>query len=377
LAFAIAGPAIPDRKTCNKIQPDAVLNFMQEEMAKEMTAALRVRLTGKEEQRLTKTYTTNREAYEDYLKGRYWFNKQTEEGFHKGIDYFDQAIAKDPSYSLAYAGLADCHVALANFGLVSAKEGYAKGRAWVDRALKLEETLAEAHVSLAYIKTDYEWDWSGGEKESERAIELNPAFAPAHAAHGEVLWTTGRVDESIKESKRALQLDPLSIEYNDDLGFEFLLARQYDQAIEQQAKALELDPKYILAYYCRGVAYVKKSMYREAMAEFEKAVAISPDDAAALTGMGYGYAVMGRRSEAEKVLARLNELSKREFISTVWIAKIYSGLGEKDKAFKALEVAYEDRSLVSVAFIKTNPMLDPLRSDPRFAELLRRVNLPP
>ena len=350
---------------------------LQEEIAKEMTAVLRVRLTGEEVKRLSKVYTANPEAYENYLKGRYWWNKQTEEGFRKGIEYFERAIANDPAYALAHAGLADCYISLANFGLVSANEGYSKGREWAQKALKLDDTLIEAHVSLASVKTDYEWDWVEGEKEALRAIELNPNDAAARAAHAELLWTTGRFDESIQESKRALELNPLSINYNTALAFTFFLARRYDQAIEQGAKILELDPKFIPAYYVRGVAYVKKSMYKEAMAEFEKAVSISPDDLAALTGLGYGYAVAGRRADAEKVLARLNELSKREFVSPVWMAKIYSGLGEKDKAFESLERAYDDRSIVSVAYIKTNPMLDPLRSHPRFAELLRRMNLQP
>ena len=217
----------------------------------------------------------------------------------------------------------------------------------------------------------------GGEKEARRAIELNPNDADLHAVYADLLWTTGRLDESVQETKRALELDPLSINYNVALAFEFFLARRYDEAIEQGTKTLELDPKYISAFYFRGVSYVKKSMYKEAMAEFEKAISFSPNDLVGLTGLGYGYAVTGKRADAERVLARLNELSRQEFVSPVWMAKIYSGLGDKDKAFDALERAYEDRSIVSVAFIKTNPMLDPLRSDPRFTELLRRTNLQP
>jgi TolB-like protein/DNA-binding winged helix-turn-helix (wHTH) protein/Tfp pilus assembly protein PilF len=348
---------------------------LQKEIAKEMTSALRVRLTGEEEKRLNKAYTANPEAYEDYLKGRYWWNKQTEEGFRKGIEYFEQAIARDPEYSLAYAGLADCYISLASFGLVSAKEGYLKGREWAEKALKLDDTLASAHISLASVKTDYEWDWAEGEKEALRAIELNPNDAEAHGARAEVLWTTGRLDESIKETMQALELDPLSINHNIALAFELFLARRYEQAIEQAARTLELDPQYGSAYYVRGVSYVKKSMYREAMAEFEKEISLFPNEPEALTGLGYGYGVTGKRAGAEKVLAELNRLSRQEFISPVWMAKIYSGLGAKDEAFGALERAYEDRSIVSVAYLKTNPMLDPLRSDPRFAELLRRTNL--
>lgn len=350
---------------------------LQEEIAKEMTAALKMRLSGEDEKRVGKTYTASPEAYEDYLKGRYWWNKQTLEGFRKGIEFFERAIAKDPAYAQAYAGLADCYISLAAFGLLSANQGYPKAREWSREALKIDDQLAEAHVSMAFVKTDYEWDWVEGEKEALRAIELNPNNAGAYDAHADVLWTTGRLDESIQETKRALKLDPLSINYNTALDFEFFLARRYDQAIEQGAKILDLDPNYLPAYYVRGVAYAKKSMYKEAMVEFERAVSISPDDLVALTGLGYGCAVTGRREEAEKVLARLNELSKREFVSPVWMAKIYSGLGENDKAFESLERAYKDRSIVSVAYIKTNPMLDPLRSDPRYAELLRRMNLQP
>jgi len=350
---------------------------LQEDIAKEMTTALRVRLSGAEERRLGKTYTASPKAYENYLKGRYWWNKQTEEGFRKGIEYFEQAIAKDPTYALAHVGLADCYISLATSGLVSAKEGYPKGREWAKKALKLDGTLAAPHVSLASVRTDYEWNWVEGENEARRAIELNPSDAEARLALAEVLWTTGRLDESVEQTKRALELDPLSINYNTALAFEFFLARRYDQAIDQGAKILELDPKYLEAYYVRGVSYIKKSMYTEALAEFEKGISIAPDDLVALTGLGYGYAVTGRRPDAEKVIARLREMSKREFVSPIWMAKIYSGLGEKDEAFASLNRAYEDRSIVSVAYIKTNPMLDPLRSDPRFAELLRRLNLQP
>lgn len=195
--------------------------------------------------------------------------------------------------------------------------------------------------------------------------------------HAEILWQTGRLDEAIAETKLSLELDPLSINNNDTLGTVFFLARQYDRALEQQAKTLELDPNFIDAYYFRGMAYLKKSMFREGMAEFEKGVAISPVDPEALTGLGYGYAVTGRRAEAQRVLDRLAELSKHEYISAVWRAKIYAGLEEKDMAFEWLEKAHEDRSIVSVGYIKPNPMFDPLRSDPRYADLLRRTNLQP
>jgi Tfp pilus assembly protein PilF len=353
------------------------MDALREEIAGEMASALRVRLTGPEEKRLSKTYTTNPEAYQDYLKGRYWWNKSTPEGFDKGIEYFQQAIAKDPSYALAYSGLADCYSSLAETGLVPFREGYLKAKDAALKAVELDDTLAEAHGSLALVKSSYEWDWSGADKEIRRAIELNPSYADAHRLHAEVLWQTGRLDEAIAEIKLTLEFDPLSINENATLGIAFFLARQYDRAIEQEAKTLELDPNFAPAYYFRGIAYSKKSMYREGMAEFEKCVEVAPVNPGALTGLGYGYAVTGRRADAQKVLDKLNELSKHEYVSPVWRAKIYAGLEEKDRAFEWLEKAYEDRSIVSVGFIKANPMFDPLRSDPRYADLLRRTNLQP
>jgi TolB-like protein/tetratricopeptide (TPR) repeat protein len=282
---------------------------LREEIAREMASALRMRLTGPEEDRLTRSYTTNPEAYQDYLKGRYWLNKSADEGFNKGIEYFRQAIAKDPAYALAYSGLSDCYSSLAEFGLVPAREGYLKAKDAALKALELYDTLAEAHGSLALIKSSYDWDWSGADKEIRRAIELRPSYADAHRIDAEVLWQTGRLNEAIAETKPTLELDPLSLNNNDALGLEFFLARQYDRAVEQERKVLELDPNFIEAYYFRGVAYLKKSMYREGMVEFEKGVAISPVNTEALTGLGYGYAVTGRRAEAQKVLAELDGLS--------------------------------------------------------------------
>jgi TolB-like protein/DNA-binding winged helix-turn-helix (wHTH) protein/Tfp pilus assembly protein PilF len=350
---------------------------LREEIAGEMASALRLRLTPADEKRLAKSFTANPEAYQDYLKGRYWWNKSTKEGFDKGIEYFQQAIAKDPTYALAYSGLADCYSSLAESGLVPFREVYLRAKDAALKAVELDDTLAEAHGSLALVRSSYDWDWAGADREIRRAIELNPSYADAHRLHAEVLWQTGRMDEAIAEMKLTLELDPLSINNNDTLGIAFFLARQYDRAIEQGAKTLELDPNFVEAHYFRGIAYLKKSMYREGMVEFEKGVAISPANPLTLTGLGYGYAVTGRRAEAQKVLDKLAELSKSEYISPVWRAKIYAGLQEKDIAFEWLEKAYDDRSIVSVGFIKPNPMFDPLRSDPRYADLLRRTNLGP
>jgi TolB-like protein/DNA-binding winged helix-turn-helix (wHTH) protein/Flp pilus assembly protein TadD len=353
----------------------ADMDALREEISGEMATALRIRLTGAEEKRLSKSYTANPDAYQDYLKGRYWLNKGTEEGFNKGIEYFQQAIAKDSTYALAYSGLADSYSSLADFGLLPAKESYLRAKDAALKAVELDDTLAEAHASLALIKSSYDWDWSGAEKEIRRAIELNPSYADARRLHAELLWQTGRLDEAIAESKGNSELDPISLGNNVDLAVEYFLARQYDQVIEQGRKVLELDPNYDEAYYFRGIAYLKKSMYKEGMAELEKGVAIAPSSEVALTGLGYGYAVTGRKAEAHRVLDKLNELSKQKYVSPIWRVKIYAGLVEKNKAFEWLEKAYEDHSIVSVGYIKTNPMFDPLRSDPRFGDLLRRTNL--
>jgi len=355
----------------------ADMDALGEEIAGQMAGALRMRLTAAEEKRLTKSYTANAEAYRDYLKGRYWWNKGTEDGFNKGIDYFQQAIAKDPAYALAYSGLADCYSSLADFGLLPAMEAYLKAKDAALKAVELDDTRAEAHGSLALIKSSYDWDWSGADKEIRRAIELNPGYADARRLPAEVLWQTGRLNEAIAESKANLELDPISLGNNVDLGVEYFLARQYDQVIEQERKVLELDPNYVDAYYFQGIAYLKKSMYKEGKADLEKGVAIAPASEVALTGLGYSYAVTGRRAEAHRVLDKLNELSKQKYVSPIWRVKIYAGLVEKDKAFEWLEKAYEDHSIVSVGYIKTNPMFDPLRSDPRYADLLRRTNLQP
>jgi len=346
---------------------------LQGDLAKEMTTALRMRLTGEDEKRMAKSYTANPEAYQDYLKGRYWWNKRGEQDLNKGIQYFQQAIARDPNYALAYSGLADSYAVLAGFGSVPPKEAYPKAKEAAQKALEIDDTLAEAHASLGLILTMYDWDWPGAEKEFQRAIELNPNYATAHAWYDLTLSATGRLEEAIAQSKRALTLDPVSMIGNWNAGYVFYLARQYDQAIEQERKTLELDPSFVPAYVILGESYVQKSMYREAVEAFEKALAISPGSAEALSGLGKAHALAGRKADAQKVLDRLNELSKQQYVAAWTNADVYTALGEKDKAYQWLEKAYEERSI----FSSKGPLWDPLRSDPRFADLLRRMNLQP
>jgi tetratricopeptide (TPR) repeat protein len=307
---------------------------LREEIAKEMASALRMRLTGAEQKRLTKNYTANPEAYQDYLKGRYWWNKSTKEGFDKGIEYFQQAIAKDPNYALAYSGLADGYSSLAESGLIPSKDSYLRAKDAALKALELDDTLAEGHSSLALIKSSYDWDWSGADREVRRAIELNASYEDAHRLHAVVLWQTGRVNEAIAETKLTLEHDPLSLDNNVTLGLEFFLARQYDQAIEQEGKVLELDPNFIDACYFRGVSYLKKSMYKEGMTDFQKAVLISPLETVALTGLGYGYGVTGNRVEAQKVLDKFERALEAEICFTSVYGQSLCGPPGKGKGLR-------------------------------------------
>ena len=245
---------------------------LQNEIAREMTAALRVRLTGEDENRITKSYTANPDAYQDYLRGRYLFsNVITEEGLHKAIEYFRQAIAKDPSYALAFDGLADGYNALAFFGYVSPKEGYPSAKEAALKALEMDDTLAEAHTSLGWVKTNYDWDWSGGEKEFQRAIELNGRYARAHDWYAAILYeATGRFEESLTEQKRALELDPLALVPNRNLGWLFYFSRRYDEASEQGQKTLELNPNFTVTRILLGETYVQRGMYKEAWRNLKK-----------------------------------------------------------------------------------------------------------
>jgi eukaryotic-like serine/threonine-protein kinase len=349
---------------------------LQGEIAKEMTTALRLRLTGEDQKRMAKSPTINPDAYEDYLKGRYWWNIRTEEGLNKSIESFQQAIEKDSSYALAYSGLADAYGGLGAFGFGAPKDTFTKAKEAALKALEIDDSLAEAHASMGYIKTFYDWDWAGGEKEFQRAIELNPTYASAHQQYAFALVIAGRFDEAGEEAKRAMQLDPLSLVVNETPVLKFYFARQYDQAIEQERKTLELYPNFITGHMVLGMSYVYKSMYKDSIAEIQKALAVSPNDVRTLSTLGQAYALSGRKDDARKVLDQLNHLSKQKYVEATAEASVFALLGEKDNAFQWLEKAYEQRSWF-LASLRVDRAYDPLRSDPRFADLLRRMNLQP
>jgi len=349
---------------------------LQGEIAKEMTAALRMRLTGEDERRMAKSYTPDPEAYQDYLKGLYWLNKRSGESF-KGIEHFQQAISKDPAFPLAYAGLAGCYVSRGVYGLVPPKEAFPQAKAAELKALELDDALAEAHASLGFIKAWYDWDWSGADREFQQAFLLDPRYAYAHAVRGVMLSNLGLFDLGLPEYKRALELDPLSVFVNRVWGIALYASQQYDQAIEQSRKTLEMDPNSLFSYRYLGLAYLQKSLFKEGMAEFEKLLAASPGNAYALSDLGCGYALQGQRAEAQKVLEQLNELAKHNYVPPMCSARIHAGLGDMDEAFEWLEKSYYDRSIGVFPFVKVDPVYDQLRSDPRFADLLRRMNLQP
>jgi DNA-binding winged helix-turn-helix (wHTH) protein/TolB-like protein/Tfp pilus assembly protein PilF len=346
---------------------------LQDAISEKVAGALALQLTGEERGRLRKHYTENQAAYQEYLKGRYFWDKRTVEGYKKATEHFQRAIAIDPNYAQAYVGLADCFA----FFKDKAKEQLVK-------ALELDDTLAEAHASLAFnFKFCAEWDWAGAEQEFKRAIELNPNSTTAHDWYAYYLAARGRLDEAIAEVNQAHALDPLSVIINTDVGEFFYYARQYDRAIAAYRQALELDPNFGVARYLLGYAYEQKGMYEQAIAEFQKAIPLLEDEyyGKSLTGwLGHCYAVSGKRDEAVKILDELRELAKKPGVRVYGlafqIASIYTGLGDKDRAFEWLEKEYagHDYNLIQVTM---DPRNDSLRSDPRFTDLLRRMRLSP
>jgi tetratricopeptide (TPR) repeat protein len=350
---------------------------IQEEISREISEKLRLRLTGEEQKRLTRRYTQNAEAYQAYLKGRYHWNKRTEEAFKKSLEYFQQAIENDPSYALAYAGLADSFNLLGLYvyhGLPPG-EAYPRAKAAAVQALEIDDTLAEAHTSLAWAKFRFDWDWPGAEREFRRAIALNPRYPTAHHWYTYYLACVGRFDQARAAIQRAQELDPLSLIIDATVGQEFYYAREYDRAIGQLRKTLEIDSNFAHAHRLLGEAYSKKGMFEEAIAEMQRALKLSAgSDVYYLAQLGNAYAVSGKRGEALRILDNLMQLSQQTYVSPADFAIVYIGLGEKDQVFTWIERAYEERSTFLTELL-VEPMFDSLRSDPHFQELLRRMKL--
>jgi len=347
---------------------------LHSEVAQAIAGKIKIAVTPEEETRLADARPVNPEAYEAYLKGHYSWKQPSfaAEGFKRAVEYFEQAIEIDPEYALAYAGLADVYWKTDALPPEVAKP---KAKAYVMKALELDDTLAQAHDSLGMVRFYLDWDWSGTEEAFKRAIALNPSFAGAHQGYSKYLTSMGRHDESIAETKRARELDPLSINVNVTAGEAFYFARQYDQAIEQFQRTLELDPNSFVVRGLLGFAYERNGMVEEALEEFQKATALAGDHPNFKWWGGVFYASIGRRSEAQKLLDELKQLSNQRYVPPTWIAGIHGALDEKDQAFEWLERAYQERDGWLV-MLGVNPYADPLRSDPRFQVLLRRMNFP-
>ncbi|MGI9068544.1 MAG: tetratricopeptide repeat protein [Pyrinomonadaceae bacterium] len=352
--------------------------FTVEDLISERVAeALALNLTGAEKKQLAKRYTENTEAYQLYLKGSYFRRKYTKEGFEKSIQYFEQALNKDPAYAPAYAGLAQTYNRLGVTGLWPANEACQKQEWAALKALEIDDTLAEAHVTLGGAKLS-NWDWSAAEREFRRGIELDPNSVDAHHDYSYFLSAMERHDEALREVKRAQELEPNSAQKLGSVAKILLSARQYDQAIEQYLKAIEMDSNFAPFHANLGVAYLAKGMSKEALAELQKARALedAPERRGRFALLAYAYAITGKKAEAVKMLNELKELSKERYISPYNFAIIYVGLGEKDRALDWLEKAYQEKS-EALVYLKVSETFDSLRSDSRFRDLLRRMNLAP
>ncbi len=349
---------------------------VQDRISEQVARALTLTLNTDERELLTKRYTENYEAYRLYLKGRYFWNKRTVEGLNKGIDYFNEAIEKDPSYALAYVGLADSYSLLSDYNGLPPKESYPRAREAAEKALELDERLAEAHAALAFIKAAYDWDWPGAEREYRRAIELNPNYETAHQWYAEYLSGQGRHEEALAEIRRAKEINPLSLIINAVEAWVLYHAREYDQSIAQSRKVVEMDPNFAEVYEYLKRCYDQKGMYREAIAARQMRRKLAGYDAEETAALREAAAATSARVYWQKRLEQELEEAKREPSTPFDMAEIFAQLGRKDEAFAWLEKAYEERSFLMM-YLKVAPKLDPLRSDPRYADLLRRVGLNP
>lgn len=350
---------------------------LQGEVARAIATQIRIKLSPQEQVRMAASRPVDRETYEAYLKGRFYWNKRTNAGTRKAIEYFQRAIERDAGYAPAYAGLADSYIWLSILGGAAPKESYPRAKATALKALELDDTLAEAHTSLAQVLQHYEWDRAGAQRELDRAMELNPNYAFTYAFYSMNLAYLGRMEESIAAIKRWRELDPLSIPRNNGVAVGFMFARQYDQAIAESRKAIELDPSQLGPHLWLGRAYEQEGRYAEALAEIKKGATLIPGEPNVAGALGHVYALLGQRGEAEKRIDELKELAKHhKYVPPYQVALIYTALGEKDRAFEWLERAYEARDDGFLWCIELNPMWDSLRSDPRFADLVRRFRSP-
>jgi TolB-like protein/DNA-binding winged helix-turn-helix (wHTH) protein/Tfp pilus assembly protein PilF len=350
---------------------------LQNRVSSAIVNEIRINLTPEEEQRLASNPAIAPEAYENYLKGRYYWNKRTDENLTKAIAYFEQATHEDAQYALAYAGLADCYAIISAeiFGTMPAAESAPKAKAAALRALEIDPTLAEAATSLATVKFNYDWSWNGAAEGFAKAIQRNPSYATAYQRYSLYLMAMGRAQDSFDQINKARELDPLSISINFSLGWRLYMARQYDRAIQQLRNTLEMDPSYELPHLVLGWSYGQKGDFGLAIPELRKAVELSHGTPLMISALANAYGRSGNKAEAEKLLAQLTSESKKKYVSPYYFAVVCVGLGEPEKALDWLEKAFADRSN-GLVFMKVEPALDDLRSNPRFVALQQKLNFP-
>lgn len=347
---------------------------VQDSISERMASALTLNISGSEKKRLTKRYTDNVEAYQAYLKGRYYWSKWNGQALRKSIEYFEQALEKDPHYALAYSGLSDSHNLLGYLGIVPPKEAFPKSEAAALKALEMDDSLSEAHLSLAKVKLFYDWNGPGFETEVKRSLDLDPNYADAHGMYGTYLLAIGRFDESIAERKRSQELDPVSALFTTSVGWSYFYARRYDDSIEWYKKAIELDPGFIAAHNGLATVYNLKGMHAAAVDEFLKAKSLTGSKPETLQSLKQAFAASGIKGYWEKELELALEQSKQGPVGTQRMATIYTELGDKDHAVEWLEKGYEERNSLLI-FINVFPTFDSLHSHTGFQDLVRRIGI--
>ena len=351
---------------------------VQQEIAGEISTQLRQQLTGEEKKQLArKGGTADAEAYQLYLKGRFYWDQRTKESIEKAIAYFEQAIARDPNFALAYVGLSDCYNVLPDYAPVRAQDLVPKTKAEAEKALAIDDTLAEAHTSLAGA-LEFEWDWAGAEREYKRALELDPNYALAHKWYWNLLASLGRAEEGSAQIQRAKELDPFNLIINTNLGQDLSYRRQYERAAEQARYTLRLDPNFASAHWDLGRIYFRMGNFRESLEESQKGAALENDqeELAIYRALAEAYAASGLQARLRKELELRTALAKRRHVNATDFARLHAQLGEKDVAFRWLNKALEDREYALYTGIKLTPEFDGMRSDPRYKEILKKMKLP-
>jgi TolB-like protein/Tfp pilus assembly protein PilF len=353
----------------------ADLVAIKQAIVQEVTAKLKLKLSSEEQRRLVKRDSTNAEAYQFYLRGRYFWNKRTSDGIKQAIEHFQQSIERDPNFALGYVGLADSYIALTFYNFAAPHETMPKAKESAIKALALDNTLAEAHVSLAHILMNYDWNWSAAETEFKRSIELRPDYATAHEWYAiHYLTATGRLKEAVQEMKKALELEPASLVMNTFMGATLYYAGRYDEAIDQCRRTIEMDPNFAVAHWHLGLAYEEKQALDAATEEFKKAISLSGGSPLMRAALSRAYAQSQKKPGANEMLDKLNELSKQQYVSPYEVATIYIALGNNEQAFQLLEEAYAEHSF-HLVYLNVSPQFKSVRSDPRFQDLVQRLGL--